>query len=135
MNASIALVFLVTISGTITTYLYDEDASLAARLCAGACLGITTLSAVGFLVSSFLGLTTASILLTTLICTIPFALLTQPAYASAAQKDLTAISKATRRLTTQPDLRTVGYICFYFVTGVVLWRVFSKAMIQDETGI
>ena len=135
MNASIALVFLVTISGAITTYLYDEDASFAARLCAGACLGITALSLFGFVISSFFGLTSGSILLTALICAFPFALLAQPAYASALQKDLSAISKATRRLTSQPDLKTIGYICFYLVTAVVLWRVFSKAMIQDQTGI
>jgi hypothetical protein len=135
MNASVALVFLVTISGAITTYLYDEDASFPARLCAGACLGITALSLIGFVISSFFGLTTGSILLTALICAFPFALLAQPTYASAVQRDLSAISKATRRLTSQPDLQTIGYICFYLVTALVLWRVFSKAMIQDQTGI
>ena len=135
MNASVALVFLVTISGAITTYLYDEDASFPVRLCAGACLGITALSLIGFVISSFFGLTTGSILLTALICAFPFALLAQPTYASAVQRDLSAISKATRRLTSQPDLQTIGYICFYLVTALVLWRVFSKAMIQDQTGI
>ena len=135
MNAALALVLLVTFSGTLTTYLYDDNAPLAARLCAGACVGITGLSLIGFVFSSFLFLSSTAILLTTLVCALPLAILIKPACAAALQSDLSKVSKATRRMTSKPDLRTTGYICFYLVVAIILWRVFNKAMIQDATGI
>jgi hypothetical protein len=52
MIASLALVLLVTISGTLTTYLYDEDAPFAAIVCR-ACLGEQA-RFVGFVATSFL---------------------------------------------------------------------------------
>jgi hypothetical protein len=135
MTASLALVLLVTISGIVTTYLYDEDAPFAARLCAGACLGIAALGLVGFVAASFLGLTTTTLWLSALICSFPLAILTQPSYASALRNDLSEVSKAIQRLTSKPEGTTIGYVCFYLVAAVILWQVFSKAMIQDATGI
>ncbi len=55
MIASLALAILVIVSGTVATYLYDEKASLGARLCAGACLGLAALGLLGFLIASFIG--------------------------------------------------------------------------------
>ena len=52
MIISLVLTLLVTASGTIATYLYDEGSSFAARLCAGACLGLTALGLIGFIVAS-----------------------------------------------------------------------------------
>lgn len=135
MIASLALVLLVTISGTLTTYLYDEDAPIAARLCAGACLGIAGLGLVGFVTASFLGLTPTALWLATIICALPLAILAQPYYATAVRDDLSEISKATRRLTSKPEGTTIGYVCFYLVAALILWQVFSKAMIEDATGI
>ncbi|HJX93272.1 MAG TPA: hypothetical protein VJ372_22455 [Pyrinomonadaceae bacterium] len=135
MNASLALVLLVTISGTVTTYLYDEDAPFAARLCAGACIGIAVLGLVGFVTASFLGLTPTALWLTAIICALPLAILTQPSYATAVRDDLSEISKAMRRLTSKPEGTTIGYVSFYLVAALILWQVFSKAMIEDATGI
>ena len=67
MIISLALVLLVTASGTLASYLYDEDANFAARLCAGACIGIAALGLVGFVLASFLGLTPLAILLALLV--------------------------------------------------------------------
>ena len=64
MIGSIALVLLVTLSGTVVTYLYDDEAPLSARLCAGACIGIAALGLVGFVFASLLGLTTSAVYLT-----------------------------------------------------------------------
>ena len=135
MIASLALTLLVIISGTIATYLYDDDASFSARLCGGACLGITALGLVGFIVCSFFGLSGLSILLTALICSLPLVLLTFSTYVGRLRKDLAEVSKSIGRFTSKPDRRTTGYILFYLVVAVVLWQVFSKAMIQDAEGI
>ena len=67
MIISLALVLLVTASGTLASYLYDEDVNFAARLCGGACIGIAALGLVGFVLASFLGLTPLAILLALLI--------------------------------------------------------------------
>lgn len=133
--ASLSLALLVVFSGTVATYYYDDDAPFQARLCAGACLGLTALGLVGFVVASFLGLNSTTVLLTALACTTPLLLLANNEYRARLQRDLSNVSEAIRKLTATPDLATVGYIAFYVVTSIVLWKVFSKAMMQDTEGI
>ncbi|PYS70319.1 MAG: hypothetical protein DMF69_13965 [Acidobacteria bacterium] len=89
----------------------------------------------GFVIASFVGLTTTAVWLMALICCLPLSLLALPAYSDRFKKDIADISKSIRRFPTQPDLQTAGYILFYLVTAIVLWQVFSKAMIQDLEGI
>ena len=133
--ASLALALLVIFSGTLATYLYDDDASFQARLCSGACLGITALSLLGFVFSSLLGLTGTAVLLSALVCSLPLALLAKETYLVRFQKDLSGVSQTIRRLTSKPDAVSIGYVVFYVVTALVLWQVFSKAMIQDSEGV
>ena len=135
MIASLALALLVTLSGTVATYLYDDDVSFTARLCAGSCVGITALGLVGFVFASVFGLTGSTVLLSALACSLPLVLMMGSSYQDRLKNDLTFISKALRRLTSKPDPQTVGYIVFYFVVAIVLWQVFDKAMIQDPEGI
>ena len=133
--ASLALALLVIFSGTLATYLYDDDAPFQARLCSGACLGITALSLLGFVFSSLLGLTGTAVLLSALVCSLPLALLAKQTYLGRLQKDLSGVSQTVRRLTSKPDAVSIGYVVFYVVTALVLWQVFSKAMIQDSEGV
>jgi hypothetical protein len=135
MTVSLALTLLVVLSGTVATYLYDEDATFAARLSSGACLGITGLGLVGFVIASFIGLTTSALVLMALVCSLPLGLLGVPIYLEHFQRDLTNVSRSIRRFTSKPDLQTCGYVLFYLTTAVILWRVFAKAVIQDEEGI
>ena len=79
MIASLLLALLVTFSGTVATYLYDENASLGARLCAGAALGLAALGLIGFVVASLVGLSGAAVLFSAVICCSPLALLTDGA--------------------------------------------------------
>src|SRR6185503_14608066 len=106
-----------------------------ARLCSGACLGITALSLLGFVFSSLLGLTGTTVLLSALVCSLPLALLAKETYSVQFQKDLSGVSQTIRRLTSKPDAVSIGYVVFYVVTALVLWQVFSKAMIQDSEGV
>src|ERR1043165_4091070 len=135
MIASITLLLLVVLSGTIATYLYDDISPLTARACAGACLGITALSLIGFLLALMFGLTTLTILIAALICSIPVLLLLRTSYFERFQSDLQRASKSFQRYIAKPDLPTTGYVVFYTATVLILWRVFSKAMIQDSDGI
>src|SRR5215211_1984032 len=135
MIASLLLALLVTLSGTVATYLYDENASFGARLCAGAALGLAALGLVSFVVASFIGLTGMAILFSAAICSSPLAILTDATNKKRLRQDLEAVSNSTRRLFLRPDAKSVGYFLFYAIATVVLWKIFSRAVIQDETGI
>jgi hypothetical protein len=135
MIASLALALLVTFSGTLATYLYDENASLGARLCAGACLGLAAFSLAGFLVASLVGLTGAAVIISAAICCSPLALLIDPATAKRLRQDLDAVTIAGRRLFVRPDAQSIGYFLFYAATTVVLWKVFSRAVIEEDDGL
>ncbi|HKG96755.1 MAG TPA: hypothetical protein VKA97_03030, partial [Pyrinomonadaceae bacterium] len=135
MIASLILALLVTFSGTVATYLYDENASFGARLCAGAALGLAALGLVSFVVVSFIGLSGIGILFSAAICSSPLAILTDAANAKRLRQDLEAVSNSTRRLFLQPDAKSLGYFLFYAGAAIVLWKVFSRAVIQDEAGI
>ena len=135
MTASLILALLVTLSGAIATYLYDENASLGARLCTGACLGLAALGLVGFVVASLIGLSGVAIAISAAICCSPLALLTDARYKHRISEDLNITSTNVRRFMSQPDARTFGYFLFYGFVAVVFWRVFDRAVIEDQTGL
>ena len=134
MITSLSLAILVTLSGTVATYLYDENASLGARLCAGAALGLAALGLVGFVVASFIGLTSMAVLFSAVICCSPLALLTDKVIQNRIKYDLDRVSIFTRQL-TRAEPSAIGYFFFYAVTAVILWQVFSRAVIEDSTGM
>src|SRR5690349_1003820 len=134
MIASLLLALLVTLSGSVATYLYDENTSLGARLCAGAALGLAALGLVSFVIASFIGLSGIAILFSLVICCSPIALLTDARNLNRFTKDLGGISTATRQL-FRGESRTVGYFLFYAVIAVIFWKVFSRAVIEDSTGM
>ena len=135
MATSLALVLLVTLSGAIVTYLFDENASLGARLCTGLCLGLAALSLICFVVASLVGLTGPAIAISTAICCSPLALLTDPTTWQRAKQDLAAASTWTRRLFVKPDRWSIIHVIFYAVVIVVLWKVFDRAVMEDVHGI
>ena len=134
MIASLLLALLVTLSGTVATYLYDENASLSARLCAGAALGLAALGLVGFVVASFVGLSGIAILFSAAICCSPLALLADNVIVSRLKSDFDRASTFSRQL-TRLDASAVGHFLFYTATALILWKVFSRAVIEDNTGL
>jgi hypothetical protein len=135
MIASLLLALLVTLSGTVATYLYDENASFGARLCAGAALGLSALGLIGFIVASFIGLTGVAVLFSAVICCSPLALVTDETIWKRLRNDLDVVSASLRRLILKPELTAIGYFLFYGVTAIVLWKVFSRAVIEDGNGL
>jgi len=133
---SLALVLLATTSGTLVSYLYDEGASFAARLCAGACIGIAALGLIGFVFASFLGLTPQVILLTLLvIISVPLIVLRDPKRRVVIRRDLQATYRAIRQVYLDPGRLPLGYIVFYTFIAAILWRAFQRAMIDVPEGI
>jgi hypothetical protein len=135
MIASIALAFLVTLSGTVVTYLYDEHASFAARLCAGACLGLSALGLIGFLIASLIGLTTTAVLLAAIVTAAPSTLLLNENRRNWFKDDLATTLNSVTRFVSHPDFISAGYFIFYSVIAVTFWQVFSHAMIEGPEGI
>lgn len=135
MLISLALVILVTASGTLASYLYDESAAFAARLCAGACIGIAALGLIGFVFASFLGLTPLAIFLTLLVIVIlPLLCLRKPLRRKVRQ-DLNATYLAIYEALSDLTRIPLGYTVFYTVVVVILWRVFQRAMIAMPEGV
>src|SRR4029079_7844759 len=120
MIASLLLALLVTLSGTIATYLYDENASLGARLCAGAALGLSALGLVSFVVASLIGLSGTAVFFSTLICCSPLAILTDSNTLKRFERDIAGVSNSTRQL-LRFESWTVAYFGFYVVVAVILW--------------
>jgi hypothetical protein len=133
---SLALVLLAAASGTLVSYLYDEGAAFVARLCAGACIGIAALGLVGFVFASFLGLTLLSILLTLFVVVfLPLFVLRNPNRRVFIQQDLRSTYRAIRQGYLDPSRLPLGYIVFYTIVAVILWRAFQRAMIDVPEGI
>jgi len=133
---SLALVLLVTASGTLASYLYDEDVNFAARLCSGACIGIAALGLVGFVSASFLGLTPLAILLTLLITVgLPGLFLKNAQRRAFVTRDLKATYRSLRQGLSNPSGVQIGYALFYLVVAAILWRAFQRAMIETPEGI
>ncbi len=81
-------------SGALVTYLYDRDAHFLARLAAGACTGLSALGLVGFLCASFLGLTPASLIISTVVVGAPLALLSKGDWRARISFDAAAARRA-----------------------------------------
>lgn len=135
MIISLALVLFATASGTLVSYLYDEGANFAARLCAGVCVGLAAMGLVGFVFASFLGLTPLAIGLTVIALSSPFLLLRNSIRRRKFRRDLTIASQAISRTLLHPSRISLGYFLFYAVVSVILWRVFDRAMIEIPEGI
>jgi hypothetical protein len=133
---SLALVLLVTASGFLISYSYDEDANFAARLCAGACIGIAALGLFGFVFASFLGLTPLAISLTlALILAAPAFFLSKANYRSLVAADWNETARSFRRALSNPEGLQIVYAIFYWTVAVILWRAFQRAMIETPEGI
>jgi hypothetical protein len=133
---SLALVVFATAGGTLVSYLYDEDAAFAVRLCGGVCVGLTALGLVTFVIASFLGLTPLAISLSALLIGIvPILVLKNLQRRRFIQQDLRDTFRALKFGLQDPSRLPVGYIVFYVFVAIVLWLVFQRAMIEAPEGI
>jgi len=136
MIISLALTLLVTASGTLATYLYDESASFAARLCAGACMGLAALGLIGFVFASFLGLTPIVIALTAVaVLIVPVIALRDPVRRGVIWHDLKRTSQTSQGALLRPSRESLGYFIFYVVVSAILWQVFNRAVIETTEGL
>jgi hypothetical protein len=152
MLAACLLLAIAVLSGTMLAFLFDPDASRAARIAMGACLGPALLASVGFLLALWLGLNAASIALSAGILLLPLLLLLHAGYRArvlapwrtaprtASQKG--AARKKRGGLSVPPSAQNPrqkwgarGYWFFYAAIAILLGLVFSQAVFARPDGI
>ena len=134
MILSLLLVLLVTASGALATYLYDQDTSLWSRICTGACIGLAAFGLIGFIFALLIGLTPWSIALAALCTAKAFGLLLNPDRFAEVQSDLFAARIRIQQVISRPSAADFGYVAFYVITAVLMWLIFDQAMIVKPAG-
>jgi hypothetical protein len=135
MIISLALSFIAVASGALLTYTWDEDAPLASRLCTGACIGFALLGLIGFVLALMIGMTSATLAVTALLLATPALLLKDSKRRAEIRTDIDRAIRAISRATTRPDRWAFIYFLFYAGVVIVMWLVFSRAILEKPDGI
>ena len=105
------LLALAAIAGaTVLTYLYDRDALLLARLCAGVCVGFAALGLVGFVLASLLGMTPLALALAGVVCASPLALLLRDEWRGRVRADIAESLRVVRQAVARVPISRAGGI-------------------------
>jgi len=135
MSFSLVLGLIAIAGGALVTYLFDEDAPLVARLCAGTCIGFAALGLISFILASYLGLSNTILVLSAIILASPFLLLFKRKIREQFHLDVHETVRGVRRAVLHPTPRTTIYFAFYALVALLLWAVFDRAMIELPDGI
>ncbi len=135
MLITLALILMATAGGALATYLYDEDAPLVSRLCAGACTGLAALGLAGFIFASFFGLNALSLALSAIVVALPLTLLRKIELRAIVLADLRGAAREMKRAVLHPTWSTTGYALFYLLTALLLWLVFERALFETPEGL
>jgi hypothetical protein len=132
---SLALSLLAIASGTLLTYVYDEDAPLVSRLCSGACIGFACMALVGLILALAFGLNPATLGMTAALLAAPFLLITNELIRDRINADVDQALAAISRASTKPDRWAFIYFFFYAGTAIVMWLVFDRALLEKPAGL
>jgi len=135
MIIALALSLIAIASGTLLTYMYDEDAPLASRLCSGACIGFALLGLLGFALALVFELTAPALIATAFLLATPLFLLVDAERRTQVSTDIDSAIQAISRAISRPDRWAFIYFFFYAGVAVVAWLVFARAMFEKPDGI
>ncbi|MDT4965629.1 MAG: hypothetical protein QOJ64_366 [Acidobacteriota bacterium] len=135
MLFALPLALISIAGGALVSYLFDDDAPLAARLCAGACIGFAALGLFGFVLASFFGFNSLAIILTAALLASPAFLLKSATRRKQLSGDLGQALGEIHRAVVDGKRRSIIQLLFYVMIGVSLWFVFDRAMIELPDGI
>ncbi|HYJ45944.1 MAG TPA: hypothetical protein VEV81_04960, partial [Pyrinomonadaceae bacterium] len=135
MFFALALGLIAVTGGALVTYLFDEDAPLLARLCAGAPLGLAAFGLICFVLASLFGFGYPVLLFGALLLASPFLLMTRKKLGDRVRADFHEAVRGARRAILHPSGRTTLYIVFYAFIALLLWAVFDRAMVELSDGI
>src|SRR2546425_1206750 len=125
MFAALALSLVPILAGALLTYLYDQNAPLAARLATGVCTGYALFATLGFLLALLLGLQPITLVLTEVALASPLASLARPAFRSQVRREAAAAAGAM----------TFTWFVFYALLSLLLWLVFYRALFERPDGV
>jgi hypothetical protein len=135
MFTSLALSLIAIAAGALLTYTWEDDEPLASRLCTGTCIGFALLALIGFALALLIGLTNTTLFATAVLLATSAFLLRNPRVRAQIDQDLKRAVGAISRATTWPDRWTYIYFLFYAMVAVVLWLVFSRALLEKPEGM
>lgn len=123
-----ALLFLVAAitGGTASTYFYDEDGDLFARLSAGVPLGVAGVGFIGAPLCSRFGLNLVGIAITGFLLFAPALFLANSDRKRQVLADLAAARDTVVEAVRSPFVKKAGTGLLFLFFGIVLWLVFTK---------
>ncbi|HEU4595794.1 MAG TPA: hypothetical protein VFS10_11690 [Pyrinomonadaceae bacterium] len=130
------LLALVAIAGaTLLTYLYEREALLWSRLCAGACVGWAALGLVGFVLASALGMTPLTLALAGAVTGAPLLLLARSELRARVRADVWESARVVGRTIKRPGKGADAEVVFYIAAAFLFWLVFDRAMYVNAGGV
>ncbi len=115
------------LGGTLLTYLYDDDAPWYARMATGWCAGLALEGLVCFIISSFMGLTSASLIAAAILTAAPLALLSQRAWRARVSYDVRACVRELQSAVARPTWATTLPLALFVACAALFWFVFDRA--------
>ncbi len=135
MIIALAVALLATAAGALATYLYDDAAPLASRICTGCCTGLAALGLIGFILALVAGLSPLTIGVALILIISPGLLVLRSPKRQRLQNDVDVCLRSIRKAISRPTRSQLGYFLYYAIAAVVLWQVFDRAMIEKPDGI
>jgi len=123
------------LGGTLATYAYDDNASLAWRLCAGACTGLVAIGMVGFSLASWFGLTLLTSILAAGLAASPLALLSSRPRRAQLKADVEATVAASGAYVLRPTRRAALSSTLCLLVGLVVWTVLDRVAFERPDGL
>ncbi len=131
MLISLAIILLITIGGTLLTYLYEKEESLLGRLSAGNVIGSAIFGTITFLLACFFGLPAGTVLSGLFVTLLPIGLLSQ----TNIRKQFTANLNKARGKLEGANLRKFLVFTYYVLIFLLLCLFFDRAMFETKDGI
>jgi hypothetical protein len=120
------------LGGAAATYLFDDEASLPARLCMGTPLGLVGFGLVGFVLGWALGMGLATVTVAgAIVLGGPLLVLRRRGLLSRIRAD---IAHARADAGAKPTRATVATVLFHVLMAVLVLRLFDRAMFESPAG-
>ncbi|HEY8561078.1 MAG TPA: hypothetical protein VIL74_11955 [Pyrinomonadaceae bacterium] len=131
MILTLLLIFLITSSGAVLTYLYEEEDSLLVRLAAGNVVGSALFGTAGFLLACLFGLSAGTVLAALAIALLPLAFLAREDCRTRLKDNLGGAQKQLEGA----DFGRILKFSYYAFIFILLWFFFDRAMLETKDGI
>lgn len=131
MILSLFIITLITLGGTILTYIYEKEDRLLVRLAAGNIIGSTFFGLVAFLLACGFGLSVTVILLSLGFALVPSTLLIKQNFRQSFAADL---RKAGGKLEGANLCKALNFLYFVGFT-ILFYFFFERVMVETPDGI